>query len=153
MNISLDPIKPTYTFEEAGQMGLKVKQRPYYCSCCNVMTMDSTNHTTQHYDGCKKWTCRSEGVKKYFDAGTMKIGLKSFNVFSGHNGSLLVHYAKIEHNNYRVTFVGRNRGAIGEFYSIVAYLDSPNESDVMRQLYDSHEHITDLKIEQIKVSY
>lgn len=152
MNISLDP-KPTYAFEKPGQTGLKVKYRPYFCAKCRAMKMDSTNHTIHHYDSCKKWTCRASKRMNYFDADTMKIGLKSFNVFSGHNGSLLVHYAKIEHDNFKVNFTGRNKGAIGEFYEIVAYLDAEGEDEIYEQIYDKFEHVSKLSFTMIKIGY
>ncbi len=51
---------------------------------------------------------------------------------------------------YTATFVGRGIGAIGVFYPITALVEGLNEKDARLKLYNRYEHITHLKLTEVK---
>jgi len=49
---------------------------------------------------------------------------------------------------YRVTFCGRLKGAIGAFESFDLIVDAPNADIALMNLYDTHEHISAAVVER-----
>jgi len=49
---------------------------------------------------------------------------------------------------YKITFHGREVGAIGIFYQITATVQAENEEGAKLKLYDNYEHISVLTIKE-----
>jgi hypothetical protein len=55
-----------------------------------------------------------------------------------------------EMKTYKARFYGREKGAIGIFYHITAFVNGNDEHDANIKLYDTYDHITGLELEEIK---
>ena len=52
-------------------------------------------------------------------------------------------------NKYRITFIGRLIGAIGIHYQHKVDVEADSEDSAIEKLYETHEHIMVLTIEEI----
>jgi hypothetical protein len=50
---------------------------------------------------------------------------------------------------YRLEFLGRKVGAIGIFYQISVTLEASTEDEARLKIYDTHEHISGLKVTEV----
>jgi hypothetical protein len=50
---------------------------------------------------------------------------------------------------YRLEFMGRTVGAIGIRYPISVTLDASSESEARIKIYDTHDHISDLRVTEL----
>ncbi len=50
---------------------------------------------------------------------------------------------------YRLDFYGRKVGAIGIFYQTSVTLEAANEDEARRKIYDTHEHISGLRVTEV----
>ena len=51
---------------------------------------------------------------------------------------------------YRVTFHGREAGAIGVMHSCSVLVEVEQETDIQLKLYATHEHISNVQYEEVK---
>ena len=51
---------------------------------------------------------------------------------------------------YKAEFIGRGKNAIGIFYPIISHIEAENKEQANLKLYDTYDHIQQLKLTEVK---
>ena len=86
----------------------------------------------------------NQGIKKYYSQGPLNIG-----VFPEEKMELVKEIIFMDEKTYQAHFNGRLKNAIGVTYPIKTTVKGTDEHTANINLYDTYEHISGLKLEEI----